>query len=679
MTANPLAFTKNLSRSEIVIVGLILVLVTLAWTLDSGLNPVIQSTDLNIMATMVSKDMDPTLYPRDGLFASDEIYRLYTPLYRWIIGKAWLIGGTFEGGLAWLVPLIVITYLAGMFLLLYYVSGNIWLAVGVTVASAHYHDTMGAGVWGVGGSAELMSRTLFMPVIPVLMLFYLYLLKNPSWLKGAILGLGIGLATNLHPVSGLHFLVLLSALLVLIHGNKLVGWLTVIAMGGMAVVGAWPVTLNYMQNSGQAVSDAVQFAAFSYIVAERYALFFYPDQVKWALFDLEITRPTLDVLVWIYLGLCLAGAVVYRLGRQRWPRLARWAWLVGGLITVFYAYMLVLFDTTFIFAVIALYLSYCFWRGTYPLLTVWLITLTGLVVLYMFVGYYLLTYIWQTFEIWSLTSLLIEFARAARFVYLPAYLLVAVAGAAWVDDLAGWVSPERMWGSKTQLSLMVALLFALAPNVARYYFDSLVMTLLAIMLLLGAIVGLVVALSKISRPWAGYVALVFLVLVLFGPLALPLAKYWPVPTRNLFSPANWLAAPTSNETDSQLYAWVTENTASDALFLGCFGPETMTYFRRKTQRSITHNWKDLTFSVHQRANLVPAYTRFRELEASCRTFESLIDMGHAMQVDYLLLSSQDATDFLPQACFVNEKYAVFALNPQACPNLRVQLSGERNE
>jgi hypothetical protein len=54
-------------------------------------------------------------------------------------------------------------------------------------------------------------------------------------------------------------------------------------------------------------------------------------------------------------------------------------------------------------------------------------------------------------------------------------------------------------------------------------------------------------------------------------------------------------------------------------------------------------------------------------------------MGHAMQVDYLLLSSQDATDFLPQACFVNEKYAVFALNPQACPDISVQLSGESNE
>ena len=91
MIANPLAFTKNLSRSEIVIVGFILALITLAWTLDSELNPIIQSTDLNIMATMVSKDLDPTLYPHDSLFASDEIYRLYTPLYRWIIAKVWLL------------------------------------------------------------------------------------------------------------------------------------------------------------------------------------------------------------------------------------------------------------------------------------------------------------------------------------------------------------------------------------------------------------------------------------------------------------------------------------------------------------------------------------------------------------------------------------------------------------
>ena len=64
-----------------------------------------------------------------------------------------------------------------------------------------------------------------------------------------------------------------------------------------------------------------------------------------------------------------------------------------------------------------------------------LIVLTGLVVLYAFVGYYFLTLFWQTFEIWALTSLLIEYARAARFIYLPIYLLAGLAGATWLKML----------------------------------------------------------------------------------------------------------------------------------------------------------------------------------------------------------------------------------------------------
>ena len=175
-----LSCKKKIFRLEIVIACIVLGLVVIAWTLDSLIDPGIKSTDLNVMATIVSKDMDPSLYSRDHLFSGAELYRLYTPLYRWIIAQAWQIGGAFEVGLALLVPPVLGVYLIGMFMLLWRVTQNSWLALGLTVASAHYHGlTMGAEVWAVGGSSEMMSRTLFIPAVPLVMLMFLQIIERP--------------------------------------------------------------------------------------------------------------------------------------------------------------------------------------------------------------------------------------------------------------------------------------------------------------------------------------------------------------------------------------------------------------------------------------------------------------------------------------------------------------------
>src|SRR5262245_53377066 len=112
-----LMVTAVLPRQEIFFVSLVLVLVVIVWTLESFLNPVVDSTDLNIVATMVTKDRDGTLYARDTLFAHEELFRLYTPLYRWVVDQMWQFGGSFEAGLAWLVPIVLTAYLITSFIL----------------------------------------------------------------------------------------------------------------------------------------------------------------------------------------------------------------------------------------------------------------------------------------------------------------------------------------------------------------------------------------------------------------------------------------------------------------------------------------------------------------------------------------------------------------------------------
>jgi hypothetical protein len=124
--------------------------------------------------------------------------------------------------------------------------------------------------------------------------------------------------------------------------------------------------------------------------------------------------------------------------------------------------------------------------------------------------------------------------------------------------------------------------------------------------------------------------------------------------------------PYSTEVDTALYRWVQQNSARDALFYGCFGPETMTYFRRKAERSITHNWKDLTFAIHHRATAIQAFDRFRELEAACENLDRLLATAQASGADYLLVGSQEAQSYISAACFVNERYTVFALGANHC-------------
>lgn len=661
-----LKMTLDIPRQEWVAACIVFGLIVIAWTLDSFLYPAIGSSDLNLIATMVTKDLDLTLYPRDNIFANVELYDFYTPLYRWLVAQLWLVSGTFESALVWLVPPVLSLYLAGTFILLRSITKNGWIALGLTVASAHYHSTMGGGQWGVGGSSDMQSRVLFMSILPFLTLMYLNLLKEPNWRKGLLFGLIYGLVTNLHPVSGFHLLILLMTLLILVHSRHCRGWQSLVVVGVTSAIGAWPVAWNFFGNSGKPVADNVPFELFRKIVAERRQMPFSPDTFEWPLFDLRLTRPALDILVWVYLGLSIVFFLYYIWDKRRRLDLIKWAWLVGGLITVAYAYMVALFHMTFLFAVVAFYIIYRFKQDKYSRLDGWLITLTGLVVLYSFVGYYLLMYIWQTFEVWSLTSLLVEYVRSARFIYLPIYLLAGLGGVALVEALKNNLPFISKHHNETALSITVAIVFALAPAILVGSHRQLSTTLVAIAIVILLFVAVFLLLTKVNwTPVKIVLATGIVVLILSGPSASFLAEYFPVPIRNLLSPNSWAVALVS-QVDAELYDWVAQNTPRDSLIYTCFDHTSVTYFRRVSQRSITHNWKDIGLAIHKRGGLISAYDKFRTLQDACSDFDQLIVTLRHSGADYFFTYKETAGEFLYEACFTNEKYAVFAVNQNSC-------------
>ncbi len=687
----------SLSLYEKIMTFTVLALVVITWTLDSALHPRIENSDLNNVAVMVAKDMDPTLFSTDFTFSEQSFYQAYTPVYRWLVAYLWQWNGNFELGLVWLVPGVLAVYLAGTFILLYQVTNNTWLALGLTVASAHYHDMMGAEVWGVGGNQQIQARALFMAVTPYLALWFLSTVQNLSVIKVALLGLFVGLAANLHPGSGMHLSVLLAGTLILVYGFRRQSvriWSMIPLMAVTTLVGAWPMITNFTGNTGSPATRAVSFTIFRQAVSERYPLFFYPPTFKWHSFI--ITRPALDILVWVYLSIALLGFGLYLWycwqARQttKWQR---WAWLAGGLITVGYAYMVALFEMSFLFGFVALYVIYRFARPRFQFLDWLMISMMAIVVLQSFVGYYLMTLVWEIFELQWLTPLLIEQFRAARFVYLPVYILAGLASVALVTELGilRLSGNRRLPGNRTKqmpknsrhtlttpnkeldpaLSVLVGIFLSLLPGLSNMpgwlYF-------LAVGVLFVVILGLLWRYTLLPAPANTkhlqalfLTALLVLVGILFGPLAPLFAPVSPVPTVNLLHPTNRVPAPPWLESDEQFYQWARENTDADALFFWCdFGPSTTLRFRREAQRGITHNWKDLGWAAYNGTTLAPLLERYRKMEHACRNTDQALAVAYETGADYIFVPTSKAIELQAASCFVNDRYIVFGLGASAC-------------
>lgn len=683
------------SRNEKIIVLIVLVMVITAWTLDSILHPRIENSDLNNVAVMVAKDINPALFPTDFTFSEQSFYQAYTPVYRWIVKYLWQWTGNFEAGLVWLVPVVLGIFLVGMFMLLYSITGNTWLALGLTVASAHYHNVMGAEVWGIGGIQQIQARALFMAILPYVTLWFLFTVQHVSVIKVALLGFFVGLMANLHPGSGMHLSILLAGALILMYGFRRESiriWSMIPLMAFTTLLGAGPIIANFTGNLGREVTEQIPFTLFSQAVGERYPLYFYPQVFKW--YQFEITRPFLDALVWLYIGLAAVGFALYvwscrqqRLTQSVWPR---WAWLIGGLTTVGYTYMVALFEMDLLFLLVGLYIVYRFIVPYFKFLDWLMAGMMVIVILQSFVGYYLMTLAWDLFELQRITPVLIEQFRAARFVYLPIYILASLASVALVTELG--ILTNRMLAESRHaltlpspmaldpvLSVLVGLVLSLLPGLSNnspgwIYF-------LTIGALLAVILGIVSRFftSAFSsgqlqyNPVFGRLTFAYLGLLLiiggaiFGPLASLLAPVSPVPVVNLLNPTNRDPEPPWLESDSQLYQWARKNTNGDALFFWCgFGPSTTLRFRREAQRGITHNWKDLGWATYNGTTLVPLLDRYRKLERACHSMDQTLVAAYDVGADYIFMPTSKGIQLQAASCFVNERYIVFGLGVNAC-------------
>jgi hypothetical protein len=207
--------------------------------------------DQNNIYLLATRRNDPTFLAGDYAYGNPNFLKFYTPLYLDALRYLMRMLGGYDAAMLTLHSLMLTIYLLTMFLLLRDVSGNIWVALGVTLFSALARPAIASEVWGAAGMNLVFPRTAFLAIAPLLFWLTFRWLASSTWWQIALLGLLGGLSANLHPPSGMFFVQILGTLIIafgcasireLVWKASLVGF--------MAILGALPTFFPLLQNLG---------------------------------------------------------------------------------------------------------------------------------------------------------------------------------------------------------------------------------------------------------------------------------------------------------------------------------------------------------------------------------------------------------------------------------------------
>jgi hypothetical protein len=642
------------------------------------------------------KQMNPALFVRDLFLKDESLIQFYVPGYMMLIRLVMALTGDYGMALVYLTPIVLLLYLTGMYALVFEVTKNPFIALLVALVSSFMAHTVGGEYWGAINVRFIVPRTVSLAFVPWLFLLaFRWLPGVRLWHLPLVAFLG-GLAGNLYPVSSLFFIEFLIGLILLQQGITRKSLSTLALCGLAAVVGLSPM-LSYLSQHTQ-MNAIVPFETFYWIVDSRADTVF-PGSRFSRDFGFRLDFQEQQFFVALYLAsLCIWGLLFLLSLRHRPGGLsARWLYALLfitqlpliGFLTASWGGALVIAATAYVA---------CRLRQSEPdRWDIWLFGLLVLVGIYALVVSWMLHAIWTTFQAWPLTTLVLGQGRAARFIYLPLYLYAARFLLIIIER-----STARWKGY-----LLVAAL--------AYFFSSkdLVWVSLA---------GITVFTSTYEEvrntPWGKRIldmATVFLAVRAFcGLLALPYATLWTVAAAvtygaidilrrysivywRLLAGAALLATvvlcldpaakiarhigPTlQNSFHSilpqppgecsgqckdllELYEWGRTQTNVNSLFYvyhppGLEATGLALPFRYYTQRSVTHEWKDIGHSLYTKFRTLEIYNNYQEFQRAARDAGSLMEVLKKYNVDYAVTPVDTLHLPLPVA-FENGSYRIY--------------------
>lgn len=646
------------SKKTFLVSLILFVLVTGYVTYDAFLTAWLESpgssgdqTNIGIMELRLSDD---SLYSRDYLFKDTTLFRFYTPVFISLTTALRHWTGSYFLGLAILVPISLLFYQVGMYLLTYQVTGNNLIAMLIALISSRRWWSIGVTYWGVAGINAMVPRSLFLMCVPWIILAWFTWLHDKSYWKLSLIAFFIGLLSNLHPVSGYLLTQLLLSIFVLELGFSRKAILKLIGLFIAIVMGAWPTLINFLRNTNSNVVESVAsvpFVQFYTIIKERLDTMFplKPDEL--VLWNHSITANEQIIIVWLYLLLMVLVAVSYLLSR-RGVLASGQPKLFFGLMFVIQlplAFLLTRFSTPALFILL----------GLYPILIKqpdkwdrWLLMFMTFTICYSFIAAYFLEIIWRQLEWLRLTVLVAEQMRIARFVYLPLFLYVARI----LTLLA-----SNVWPNWVRTSLLTLIVFFLMWS-----------NFLAILVMV-FVSGIILIQLNYEDTWQHFwakvlnlltwhhrlrwhqvaISMSLMTLIIIGFIQFTSSVTWQTLPSNL----QQQIAPTLNpeQEDTQaLFAWARSETDIDSLFY-----YDSLEFRHRAQRSLTHSWKDLGIAYYSQSLLIPFHERYQKLQAGYEDVTLLLSYATEYDVNYIIIESKYNLILDLPVAFKNNSYTVY--------------------
>lgn len=705
--------------------GLVLLVVLTFATIIAFQNPGDYTSDQLNHGTVVIQRLKPENYARDYAFSDPDIFGYYTPTFVGIITDLTRLSGSFREALAWLILPVAGVYLISMTWLLYRITRHRWLSVGVTLVSTYGSPALPlADYWvAILQRNRLTPRSLYQAVIPILLGCLLILLderkgRHPAWAWG-LYGLGLGMAANLHPVSAEATGIVFGGLVTLALLRSKVRLSDAWAAVPGVFLGAAPMLAAFFSGTEQVPVESYGFTFDTF-----YEIGDWRIETVWPwtwhnyrgigqMLGIDsLLTPGLQTVVVVGHAV-LSGAIAYGLWlTQRRDEAGRIRWVLWVALATVQVAMLVflILGLWWLSIFVVIYLAYRLlhdggldWLDRRLLESVALIISLVLVTL-------VLQWLWRRYEVWELTLWGTQLPRGLRFVYLPAFIMLARLVALLYERrdwpvLVGVVALLALWSilrltppngevAEIGITFALGLMWLGWPHPD----DRPIVARAAIVGLAGALVteifvgrllqdqshwpALVMGLGLAMLMWArdrwrslrrptlvalslaAIATLALLTPVSYGEDAPPPSRLAALPpaiggyASELWGsafPLNRIPIMDRNERSTQaLYEWGRTLTPTDALFF-----TSSNEFRLEAQRSITHAKKDLGTAFFLRYPLVTFYNRFQQFEDAYDDPASLREAARSVEADFVIVERKDELDLGWPVAYENEHYQVY--------------------
>ncbi len=381
---------------------------------------------LNISSMYYARTI-PDHSARDYFFNDQRYFTFYTPSFLLFVGLADSVIHDYFRSVALLQGPVLAGYLIAAYALFWQVSHSRAITITFALFSIIGINAI-IDLWRVNGAYLMLPRTLALPGVVAATFLLLRFLNSHSdprlmngraWWHWLLLGLLIGATTNLHPTTGIAFAITVGL-------TALAGWrryhqptisyLVILVIG--VLVTSLPIIVNVVGGAGLRFERSPEdFRTFSAAFNQR--VFMLPNPAH----HLRAFSGEQQYLIgYLWLPLTLIPWMLIKTNRRSWTT------LVFVAVQIAYSWLLInnidkLVDVLMVVVAGAFFL-WRWWSREEDQELVYYELIAAIVGVSFSMVFFLRT-IWETFEIWSLTTIVAELLRGGRLLTIPFYLIGA--------------------------------------------------------------------------------------------------------------------------------------------------------------------------------------------------------------------------------------------------------------